>query len=99
MHTKKVADDDEFLNVGVGFSFFFLPLYCKTLCSNKNPCVAVKKLSRLNMNIALSFCSVVRREAKAASPSLQLHILSLVLRKVRHGALGRRVAPALLLLL
>lgn len=31
--------------------------YCKSSCSNKNPCVAVKKLSCLNMNIVLSFCS------------------------------------------
>lgn len=31
--------------------------YCKSSCSDKNPCVAVKKLSCLNMNIVLSFCS------------------------------------------
>lgn len=31
---------------------------CKSLCSDKNPCVAVKKLSCLNMNIVLSFCSL-----------------------------------------
>lgn len=43
----------------VGFCFvFFLP-YCKTLCSNKNPCVTVKNCPVcLNTNIVPSFCSL-----------------------------------------
>lgn len=53
MKEERRAGDNDFLSK----SEYSAISYCKSSCSDKNPCVAVKKLSCLNMNIVLSFCS------------------------------------------